>query len=280
MKTKIFRNINVTRLIASHPTVNGQTRGLAPTAHCYGILLLLFCPVALAAQSNGVTVSGLNVNAGTVTFNVSWEKPMPVSLWSDSVWVFVDYNNAGKMERLPLLPGATLTATSAPGAGRVIEEPGNDQGVWVVGNARTMNSFSATVQLLTATADFPGACAYASNYPPVGEYAAVNKIKFTGTPEYDIVLKHSNGTTDTLQSGKTFLVPDGYTLQSFSDKTGAPGIIKCLPSATHELKVSASSCYKYRLTRRCGRHMERKYVYYSRRPHCGRHVWLHRKSYA
>jgi uncharacterized protein (TIGR02145 family) len=101
--------------------------------------------------------------------------------------------------------------------------------VWVVGNARSNGSFSATVQLLAATADIVGACAYAPNYPPVAEYAAVNKIKFTGTPEYDIVLKHSNGTTDTLQSGKTFLVPDGYTLQSFSDNTGAPGIIKCIP---------------------------------------------------
>ncbi|MDR2450111.1 MAG: hypothetical protein LBD52_09165 [Prevotellaceae bacterium] len=98
---------------------------------------------------------------------------------------FFRNNKAGKMERLPLLPGATLTATSASGVGRVIQYSDNNKGVWVVGNARSNGSFSATVQLPTATADFPGACAYASNYPPVGEYAATKKIKFTGTPEFE-----------------------------------------------------------------------------------------------
>jgi hypothetical protein len=71
------------------------------------LLLMMMCvPVILAAQ-NGVTVSGLAINAGTATFNVSWKNTGMPELWSDSVWVFVDYNNAGKMERLPLLPGAT-----------------------------------------------------------------------------------------------------------------------------------------------------------------------------
>jgi hypothetical protein len=206
------------------------------------LLIMLCAPVVLMAQ-NGVTISELTINAGTVTFNVSWNNDMPENfLWSDTVWVFVDYNDIGTMKRLPL-SGATLTTTSWSAASVIFDKDGNDKGVWVVGNAKSAasGSFSATVQLLTATATATGMCAYASNYPPVGEYTAANKIKFTGTPEYDIVLKHSNGTTDTLQSGKTFLVPDGYTLQSFSDKTGAPGIVKCLPSAIHELKVSASS---------------------------------------
>jgi hypothetical protein len=225
MKTKLFRKNNLPLL----------GRGLGG-----GLLLLLF-PLALSAQ-NGVTVSGLMVTDGSpasVTFHVSWtDDYAPGFVWSDSVWVFVDYNVEGKMERLPLLPGATLTATSAPGVGKVM--PGNDKGVWVVGNARNMGSFSATVQLLTATATATGMCAYASNYPPVGEYTAANKIKFTGTPEYDIVLKHSGGATETLQSGKTFLVPDGYTLQSFTDKTGAPGIIKCITPSAYTLLASAA----------------------------------------
>jgi uncharacterized protein (TIGR02145 family) len=187
------------------------------------LLMMLCCPIVLAAQ-NGVTVSGLAINAGTVTFDVSWEKPMPVELWSDTVWVFVDYNNAGKMERLPLLPGATLTATS-PG-GKVIEESDNNKGVWVAGNARSAGSFSATVQLLTAVSNVGGACVYASNYPPVGEYKNnATEISFTGTPMYEISLSNSEGETAAVKSGNTFLLPCDYTLTSFTDATGAPGII-------------------------------------------------------
>jgi hypothetical protein len=177
----------------------------------------LFCWSATA--QNGVTVSNLDVKPGTVTFNVSWNNEHPTDfLWSDSVWVFVDYNKNGVMTRLPV---TSATAT----AGTVTKIQGNDKGVWVIGNARSAGNFSATVRLLTDITDVAGACAYASNYPPVGEYTSANKIKFTGTPEYNIVLRHSNGTTDTLQSGKIFLVPDGDTLKSFSDKTGAPGFI-------------------------------------------------------
>jgi hypothetical protein len=73
--------------------------------------MLLLGPAMLAAQ-NGVTVSGLTVNSGTVTFDVSWKNTGMPALWSDTVWVFVDYNNKGVMTRLPLLTGATLTATS------------------------------------------------------------------------------------------------------------------------------------------------------------------------
>jgi uncharacterized protein (TIGR02145 family) len=205
------------------------------------LLSMMLCwSVTLLAQ-NGVTVDGLAINAGTVTFNVSWKTPMPVSLWSDSVWVFVDYNHAGKMERLPLRPGATLTATSAPGVGKVVEETGNNKGVWVVGNARTNGSFSATVQLLTSVNDVGGACVYASNYPPVGEYISPTEISFTGTPMYELVLEHSNGSTVTVQSGNMLLLPCDYSLTSFTDATAAPGIMKCIPPATYTLSVSASS---------------------------------------
>jgi uncharacterized protein (TIGR02145 family) len=162
---------------------------------------------------------------------------MPVELWSDTVWVFVDYNNAGVMERLPLLPGATLTATSPDG--KVIEEPDNNKGVWVAGNARSAGSFSATVKLLTEVKDVGGACVYGSNYPPVGEYISATEISFTGTPMYEIVLKDNGGGTITRESGSLFSVPASYTVQSFSDKTEAPGIVKCMMPATYTLQASA-----------------------------------------
>jgi uncharacterized protein (TIGR02145 family) len=178
---------------------------------------------------NGVTVSGLAINAGTVTFNVSWslqamqDLTPPLTLWSDSVWVFVDYNNAGKVTRLP------VTAITAS-AGTATMALNNNKGAWVIGNARSAGSFSATVTLLTATADIAGACAYASNYPPVGEYTAADKITFTGTPMYDLVLKHGSGNTTTVQSGSTFLLPCGYTVASFTDATtGAPGTFTYIP---------------------------------------------------
>jgi hypothetical protein len=197
------------------------------------ILFVMMCiPAALMAQNgNGVTVSGLVVTAGTATFNVSWQSVGMPTLWSDTVWVWVDYNNAGMMERLPLSAGATLTETSAPGVGKVVPVDGNTQGVWVVGNARSAGSFSATVKLHTATADLAGACAYASNYLPVGEYSSsdATEIVFTGTPMYTIVLKDNGGSTITRQSGSPFSVPASYTVQSFTDKTGAPGTIKCIP---------------------------------------------------
>ena len=119
MTIEFFRKTKMTRL----PPTPSQGGGvlLPPLGGGLGWGLLLFlCPVLLSAQ-NGVTVSNLVLEAGTVTFDVSWgDKPLP-AVWSDLVWVFVDYNNTGKMERLPLLSGATLTATSAPGVGKVIE---------------------------------------------------------------------------------------------------------------------------------------------------------------
>jgi uncharacterized protein (TIGR02145 family) len=196
----------------------------------------------MAAQG-GVTVSGLAVNGGTVTFNVSWKNTASHIVWSDTVWVFVDYNAGGVMRRLPLLPGATLTATSAPGTAKVVPEPGNRRGVWVVGNARSAGSFSAAVQLPTATANLHGMCAYASNYPPVGNYTTSRDISFIGTPPYNLVIADAAGTLTIWTAGNTCTVPNGYTVQSFTDKTGAPGIINtCTPSAVYNLKVSEVIC--------------------------------------
>jgi uncharacterized protein (TIGR02145 family) len=178
----------------------------------------------LFAQGNGVKVSNFAVSAGTpstVTFNVSWNRDaMPVAVWSDTVWVFVDYNKNGVMERLPVTGG---TAT----AGTVTKLVGNDQGLRIVGNAREEGVFSATVQLFTSIVNVSGACAYASNYPPVGGYNDdVTAISFTGTPMYEIQLAKSGGGSTTVKSGGTFLLPCDYTVTSFTDVTGAPGIIK------------------------------------------------------
>jgi hypothetical protein len=195
------------------------------------IALLLCAPVALSAQ-NGVAVTNLAVAAGsptTVTFDVSWTNTGMPAVWSDSVWVFVDYNHNGTMERLPLLPGATLTATSAPGVGAVEYAANNSKGVWVIGNARGAGSFSASVQLLTANASATGACAYASNCRPLGEYISATHLSFTGTPMYEVLLEHTGGSTMVVRSGSDFYVPADYTVQSFSDATGAPGVFTCEP---------------------------------------------------
>jgi hypothetical protein len=182
--------------------------------------------VLSAQNGNGVTVSNLAVDGGTVTFDVNWKNTGMPAVWSDSVWVFVDYNNNGTMWRLPLMANATLTATSAPGVGKVIEVPNNNKGVWVVGNARSTGSFSATVKLLTSQTGVAGACAYASNYPPVGEYKTTTQLAFTGTPPFDLVLN-----TGVISVQGAYELLGSQTLLSFSDKTGAPGIIKCMPMA-------------------------------------------------
>jgi hypothetical protein len=124
------------------------------------------------------------------------------------------------MERLPVT-NATVSA------GVVEKISGNDTGVRLIGNARSAGSFSATVQLLTEIKDIVGACAYASNYPPVVEFITSTRLEFTGTPMYNLVLKHQNNETDTIYrvSGAIYDLPENYSLVSFTDKTGAPGII-------------------------------------------------------
>jgi uncharacterized protein (TIGR02145 family) len=197
------------------------------------LLLMMMCaPIILAAQ-NGINVSGLSVDARTVTFNVSWKNADMTMLWSDTVWVFVDYNKNGVMERLPVT-GATASA------GTVTKIPNNDKGVWVEGNARTNGNFSATVQLFTTVSSVGGACAYASNYPPVGEYITAQTIKFTGTPPYGLVLSSGSATA----CGDYNLL-SGQTLESFTDMTGAPGIMKrnChAPGATNVTFAAFDPC--------------------------------------
>jgi hypothetical protein len=213
------------------------------------LFLLLLLPLLGGGLLSAQTVSNLQVmpgatgSASTVTFDVSWDEDALPALWSDTMWVFVDYNKNGKMTRLPLLlsAGATLTATSSPGVGELVEE--NIKGAWVVGDARTNSPFSATVQLFTDETTIAGACAYASSCPPVGKYISETEIVFTGTPMYEITLVHENGYTfETIESGGTFLLPCSYTVSSFTDATGAPGILGCIPSTDiYNLTVSATT---------------------------------------
>jgi hypothetical protein len=216
------------------------------------LFLLLLLPLLglgggfLSAQ----TVSGLKVetasgSASTVTFDVEWVAASLTTPWLDSMWVFVDYNKNGKMERL-LISGGTLTEHTAAkaGTGEFIYE--NDMGAWVYGDARTntASSFSAKVQLYTKEPDIiiAGACAYASSYPPVGDWLSDSKLGFTGTPMYDITLTHTNGGTITVSSGGAFFLPCSYTVSSFTDRTGAPGILSCIPSTDiYDLTVSATT---------------------------------------
>jgi hypothetical protein len=202
------------------------------------LLFLLLCGATTtlcAQQDNGVIVSGLTIGADKrITFKLEWERdkmPQPPLIWRDTVWVFVDYNNNGKMTRLSLAPGATSSA------GAVVEVDGNDQGVWIVGTARTTGQFSTTVTLIPKNSEInvAGACAYASNYPPVGQYLSATEMAFTGTPPYNITL--DNGITYT--SGSPFPIPVGNTAASLTDATGAPGIFNCIsPSATYTLAAS------------------------------------------
>jgi hypothetical protein len=169
---------------------------------------------------------------------VGWNDNQPEGfLWSDSVWVFVDYNKNGVMTRLPVTD-ATVSA------GVVEKIFGNDKGVWVIGNARAEGSFSATVQLLTDITDVAGACAYASNYPPVGEYKTYKQLVFTGTPMYNLVLRHLDNKTDTIYrvSDGNYDLPEDYVLVSFTDATGAPGRYT-ESSAAPPLAASATKWY-------------------------------------
>ena len=215
-----------------------------PLIKTWHVTSLLLCPLALTAQ-NGVTVSNFSTKAGSptaLTFDIRWARQSG-KVWSDTVWVFADYNNKGKMARLPLAPGAKLTNPSWRGA-KVMEVSGNPNGVWVVGNARTSGSgsFSATVQLLTATATATGACVYAVNYPPVGRYTAVDKIKFNGTPPFK--LKFGDGSSYSLSrqdAQSTYTVAAGKTLLSFTDASKAPGVTGCKAPDVQTLNASASS---------------------------------------
>jgi hypothetical protein len=206
------------------------------------LFLLILLPLLWGGLLSAQTVSNLAVMPGasgspsTVTFDVEWTAATLPTPWLDSMWVFVDYNKNGKMERL-LISGGTLTEHTATKAGTGIFIPENDMGAWVYGDARSAGNFSAKVELYTKETDIiiAGACAYASSYPPVGDWLSDSKLGFTGTPWYEITLEHTNGGTITVSSGGAFFLPCSYTVSSFTDRTGAPGMFNCIRPATHTL---------------------------------------------
>jgi hypothetical protein len=190
------------------------------------LLLLCLCPGLLLAQ-NGVALSNLTVRAGTagaastLTIDVSWTPLTDGTLWSDSVWVFVDYNKDGVMVRLLLIDASAS-------AGTVTKISGNDRGIRIAGNARTNGSFSATVQLFTASASLAGICVYASNYPPVGRYTSSDEIKFTGTPPFHLDFDDGSNAViprATAPHAYIYTLPADKTLVRFTDATAAPGKI-------------------------------------------------------
>jgi uncharacterized protein (TIGR02145 family) len=97
----------------------------------------------------------------------------------------------------------------------------------------------------------------------VGDWIDDTRIGFNGTPWYEITLSPEGGGADeTVKSGSTFLLPCSYTVSSFTDKTGAPGIINCkaptaltlaspfaavCAGATVTLTASATDAAQYRI---------------------------------
>jgi hypothetical protein len=187
------------------------------------ISLLIFCslsaPLALLAQTD-VSVSNFTTRgSGTVTFDVYWK-----SAGNDSVWVFVDYNTEGTMRRLPLMNAAASEGT--------VHKP-NDQGAWLVAPAGE-SSFSATVQFSSTTTYKYGLCAYAIPQPPRGEYMAIDKMTFTGTPPFELTFE--DGATTSVPAGEASAYnPAGKVLASFTDASKAPGVIKCKAPTTYTL---------------------------------------------
>ena len=182
----------------------------------------ILLPALLLALSgvaqNGITISNFSVKAGsptTVTFDVDWNRI--ITAGKDSMWVFVDYNKAGTMTRLPV-SGVTATPGTAYAP--------NNKGAWVIPQS---GHSSTTVQLYTAgTFTLYGACAYATDYSPRGTYTSANVIKFQGTPKYEAVLNNAAKNPVTVSAITTpYTVPAGSYVQSYTDATGAPG--KCIP---------------------------------------------------
>ena len=246
MATKFFRKTNQRRTTLSPKGhLSGGAAALSPAGLLSRVarlscLLVLLTATFCAVAQNGIEVSGLVVTAGSpasVTFNVSWNKnTMPQGVvWSDTVWVFVDHNVNGKMERMEVT-GAKVSA------GEIAQNlsPGNTKGVFVAGYARSAGAggYSATVTLATSQSDMAGVCAYVSNYRPVANFSS-GAYNFTGTPMYDLELKLPGGSTTYTSSSSPFYLPPGYTLLSFTDATGAPGIISCISSSAFTLLASA-----------------------------------------
>ena len=246
MKTKLFRKI-----VETH----GRASLIVETWRATSLLLLLLATAPAFAQTNGITISNFSAAPGkedaptTLTFNIEWKKLAPDVVWSDTVWVFVDYNNKGTMTRLPLNPNAaTLTqhsATNCPSCG-VDRVRSSADGVWVVGNARqpeSQGAFSATVQLHSTggfqTRPLQGACIYAINYPPRAQYTDDGNIKLNGTPPFYLSYSGGGAVTVTKDEAKSDYSL-ANTLASFTDASLAPGVTFCKTPDNPSLLASST----------------------------------------
>jgi hypothetical protein len=75
----------------------------------------------------------------------------------------------------------------------------------------------------------------------VGQYTAADKIKLTGTPDFYLTFDDGTRITVTRNAAKaSYSIPAGKTLTSFTDASGAPGLIMCKPPVVQTLKPSAA----------------------------------------
>ncbi len=212
------------------------------------IYCLFFCfmlgVVSLAAQE--VQVTNLKVAANkTITFDVSWGDQNRTTLWSDTVWVFIDYWNIDEQQmwRLPV-KAVTLTSTWAEARERMI--PGNNAGFYIEGNAKgTRALFTATVSV-TPAGEYPAGvlrpCVYVTDYPPVAEYSMTNDsvitVHLAGTAPYSGV--YTNGETWYLGSGHALNLHTGRGIAAFADATGNNGIVRC-GNAGSSIKLTSAT---------------------------------------
>jgi uncharacterized protein (TIGR02145 family) len=216
MKTKLFRKL--------FPVLRFPLKTLL-IVNCQ-----LLSAFALWGQ-NGISISDFSATVGsptTVTFKVAWNK----KAGKDTAWVFVDYNDRGTMTRLSLENNGH---TASPGT---ITSP-NKQGAWVIIDTPASGIFMSTISLHSAATYLAGACVYAVNYFPKGRYTSASTVVFNGTPKYDVVLQNAGSI---YKVASPYKVPDGDALRSFTDATGAPGAISCLPPNPQSLVALSSYC--------------------------------------
>ncbi len=203
------------------------------------LCLLAGAANSLAAQE--VTVTNLQVASdNTVTFNVSWGNRAGV--WSDTVWVFVDYFNMDKQQmwRLPI----AAVQSSAGMAGMYTN---NNAGFYIKGNARTAGNFSTSCTVTPkagiVTTGSIRPCVYVTDYPPVAEYGDLSgssvTVNLTGTAPFSG--RYGDGTPWTLTSGNSFTISSNKDIAAFVDATGNPGIIDTplldIPAACDALRA-------------------------------------------
>jgi hypothetical protein len=77
----------------------------------------------------------------------------------------------------------------------------------------------------------------------VGLYTSDTDLSFTGTAPYIVTLKNEGGITQPpiKVNNNNYTLPSGATLYAFTDATGAPGMLGCIPSSTYTLLASATA---------------------------------------